>query len=72
MEAGTDAEAAPEPAAEPAPQAEVPPVIEIVPAPDPLLSQEADQMRAEVLPSQSRDEKSDDWDVPTFLRKQSD
>ncbi len=37
----------------------------------PLLTEEADGMKSEVLPDFTP-EVADDWDVPTFLRKQSD
>ncbi|MBN2171118.1 MAG: cell division protein FtsZ [Candidatus Krumholzibacteriota bacterium] len=57
-------------------------VIEIRPEPRPeaeaapaatRLAEEADAMRAEVLPDISPGERNaDDWDVPTFLRRQSD
>jgi cell division protein FtsZ len=37
-----------------------------------VLSEEAESMRSEVLPERGREHSADDWDVPTFLRKQSD
>ncbi len=56
-------------------------VIEIVQEPDehgepvearPVLAQEAEAMRAEVLPKNDRSQGIEDLDIPTFLRKQSD
>jgi len=37
-----------------------------------ILSREAEEMKAEVLPDLKSVVSPDDWDVPTFLRKQSD